>query len=142
MCLLTPDCEVNSAFATSVTLATMDAPSSPLLVACLCAQWCGTCRDYAPTFDAATAALGTAGHCVWIDIEDDAALVDSVDVENFPTLLIARGGRLLFFGTITPQPATLARLVSSALADALPAPASMPEVDALVRRLVGRATAR
>ena len=112
----------------------MDAPSSPLLVACLCANWCGTCRDYSATFDAAAAALGADGHCVWIDIEDDAELVDNVDVENFPTLLIARDGRLLFFGTITPQPAMLARLVSSALADALPAPASMPEVDALIAR--------
>ena len=120
----------------------MDAPSPPLLVACLCAQWCGTCRDYAATFDAAAAALGSDGRCVWIDIEDDAALLDSVDVENFPTLLIARGERLLFFGTITPQPATRARLVSSALAGALPAPASMPEFDALVRRLADRAMAR
>ncbi len=120
----------------------MDAPSSPLLIACLCANWCGTCRDYGATFDAAIATLGAAGRGMWIDIEDDASLVEDVDVENFPTLLIARGGRLLFFGTITPQPATLARLMSSALADALPAPASIPEVEALVQRLVGRAAAR
>ena len=120
----------------------MDVLPSPLLVACLCANWCGTCRDYTATFDAAATALGAVGHCVWIDIEDNAALVDDVDVENFPTLLIARDGRLLFFGAITPQPATLARLVSSALADALPAPASMPEVDALVWRLMDKATAR
>jgi hypothetical protein len=66
----------------------MDAPSSssPLLVACLCAQWCGTCRDYETTFDAALATLGAAARGVWIDIEDDAALVDNVDVEDFPTL--------------------------------------------------------
>jgi thioredoxin 1 len=120
----------------------MNAPSPPLLVACLCARWCGTCGDYTATFDAAAVALGAAGHCVWIDIEDDAALVDNVDVENFPTLLIARGERLLFFGTITPQPGTLARLVSRALADALPPPAPMPEVDALVQRLADKVAAR
>ncbi len=118
----------------------MDAPP-PLLVACLCAQWCGTCRDYRATFEAAIAALGGTGRGAWIDIEDDAALVDNLDVEDFPTLLIARGPRLLFFGTITLQPPTLARLLSSALADALPAPATMPEVDALVQRLAGAATA-
>ena len=109
--------------------------SSPLLVACLCAQWCGTCRDYVPTFEA----LGAAVQTLWIDIEDDAALVDSVDVENFPTLLIARGEQLLFFGTITPHAQTLARLVNSALAGELPAPLAMPEVEALVRRLAARA---
>ena len=25
--------------------------SSPLLVACLCAAWCGTCREYEPLFE-------------------------------------------------------------------------------------------
>ncbi len=117
-------------------------PSSPLLVACLCAQWCGTCRDYETTFDAALATLGAAAHGVWIDIEDDAALVDSVDVEDFPTLLIARDGQLLFFGPITPQPPTLARLLSSALAGELPPPPPLPDVQALVQRLAGTTTAR
>jgi thiol-disulfide isomerase/thioredoxin len=115
----------------------MDAPSSssPLLVACLCARWCGTCRDYQTTFDAALATLGAAARGVWIDIEDDAALVDNVDVEDFPTLLIARGGELLFFGTITPQPPTLARLLSRASAGELPPPPPLPDVQALVQRL-------
>lgn len=121
----------------------MDAPSpssSPLLVACLCAQWCGTCRDYRPTFDAALATLGGAARGVWIDIEDDAALVDTVDVEDFPTLLIARDGKLLFFGTITPQPPTLARLLSRASDGELPAPPAQPEVQALVERLAATPT--
>ena len=119
----------------------MDQYPPSLLVACLCAGWCGTCRDYVPTFDAALAALGAAARGTWIDIEDDAELVDSVDVEDFPTLLIARGETVLFFGTITPQPATLARLLASALAGELPTPAPMPDVEALVGRLA-RARAR
>ena len=91
-----------------------------LLVACLCARWCGTCRDYVPVLDALARKHGAALHCVWVDIEDHAETLGEVDVEDFPTLLIARGDALLFYGPITPQPATLGRLVESALAGGLP----------------------
>jgi len=109
--------------------------TSPLLVVCLCAQWCGTCRDYVATFEAAAPAFGAAIQWRWIDIEDEAALLDGVDVEDFPTLLIARDDRVLFFGTITPQPQTLARLLASALAGELPRVAPDADLDALVRHL-------
>lgn len=109
-----------------------------LRVLCLCAGWCGVCRDYRATFDDASAAfddsVGASAAFSWFDIEDDAALLDDVDVENFPTLLIARGDRTLFFGTITPQPATLARLVQGALDGELRTLVDAPEVDAFVRR--------
>ena len=88
-------------------------------MACLCAQWCDTCRDYAPVFAACAAGFGVRVQPLWIDIEDDAELIDGIDVENFPTLLLARGDALLFLGPITPQPQTLARLVASALAGEL-----------------------
>ncbi len=51
----------------------------------------------------------------WIDIEDRADLVDPVDVENFPTVLISHLGVPLFFGTITPHAETLRRLVQNTL---------------------------
>ena len=88
-------------------------------MACLCAAWCDTCRDYRPVFEAGAAAFGAQVQPLWIDIEDDAELIDGIDVENFPTLLLAQGDVLLFLGPITPQPQTLARLVASALADDL-----------------------
>lgn len=112
-----------------------DDDNEHLRVVCLCAAWCGVCRDYRAAFDAAAAEAGAAATFAWIDIEDDAELVDDIDVENFPTLLIARGAQALFFGTITPQPGTLARLVKSALAGELTPPAFGAPVDALVRRL-------
>jgi len=110
-------------------------PGERLRVVCLCADWCGVCRDYRATFDSASASFGARAEFSWIDIEDDAALLDDVDVENFPTLLLARGARALFFGTITPQPATLARLVQSALDGELQPLADAAAIDALVRRL-------
>jgi thioredoxin 1 len=88
----------------------------PLLVACLCARWCGTCGAYRAVFDALAAELGAQAQFVWVDIEDQADALGDVDVEDFPTLLVARAETLLFLGPLTPQPATLARLLRSALA--------------------------
>jgi len=80
-------------------------PSTPtpdnLLVACLCAQWCGTCRDYQPLFSQLQNEFAPA-QFVWIDIEDQADLVDPLDVDNFPTLLIASGGQARFSGPSRP----------------------------------------
>jgi thioredoxin 1 len=92
------------------------AAETPLLVACLCARWCGTCGAYRAVFDTLGAELGAQAQFVWVDIEDQAETLGDVDVEDFPTLLVARGEALLFFGPLTPQPATLARLLRSALA--------------------------
>jgi thioredoxin 1 len=106
-----------------------------LRVVCFCAQWCGVCRDYAALFAHAAAQFGAQAEFRQIDIEDEAELLGSVDVENFPTLLITRGARPVFFGTITPHAQTLARLVQTALADALPPPSADPAIDALAQRV-------
>ena len=79
---------------------------------CLCAAWCGTCGIYRPLFDE----LGRAHPNVrfeWVDIEDESDLVDDLDVETFPTLLIADGERALFLGPLLPQAPVLARLLAS-----------------------------
>ena len=96
----------------------MNAPraaDAPWLVACLCAQWCGTCRDYRAVFDALRDEIGAAARFVWVDIEDESDALGDIDVEDFPTLLVARGDTVFFFGPLTPQPPMLARLVRSAL---------------------------
>ena len=110
-------------------------PSLPLLLACLCAQWCGVCRDYAPLFEQAAAGFGEQVRVRWIDIEDEADLLDGLDVDNFPTLLIARGDALLFFGTVTPHAQTLSRLVAGALAGDLAQIDGNGSAAALARRL-------
>ena len=87
----------------------------PLLVAGLCAQWCGTCREYEPLFDQQSRAFAEQASFAWVDVEDHDEVLGSLDVENFPTLLIARGDEVLFYGVVTPHAQTLARLVQTAL---------------------------
>jgi thiol-disulfide isomerase/thioredoxin len=72
------------------------------IVACLCAAWCDTCRQYRSRFDA-LAARHPDKRFVWIDIEDQADVVGDLDVENFPTLLIQRADTVAFFGTVLPD---------------------------------------
>lgn len=97
------------------TTATPDGRSGRFIVACLCAEWCSSCREYRDTF--AQVAQHFAGvRFVWVDVEDQAELVDGIDVENFPTVLIASDEGPRFFGPLTPQPDTLVRLVRAHLA--------------------------
>ena len=48
---------------------------------------------------------------VWVDVEDEADLIDPIEVEDFPTILIAKGQNPLFFGTVLPHIETLERLI-------------------------------
>jgi len=83
-----------------------------LLVACLCATWCKTCTEFRGTFDK-LAAENAGAKFVWLDVEDDSALVGDIDIENFPTLAVFRGGRPLFYGVTMPQEGVVARTLAS-----------------------------
>jgi thioredoxin 1 len=103
-----------------------------LLVACLCAEWCTSCREYRGRLEQVRLRLPHAAF-VWIDIEDEADLVHPVEVENFPTVLIAVGSETRFFGPLTPQPETLERLVRAV--EGMPAIADR-EIAGLAQRIM------
>jgi len=91
---------------------------APLLVACLCAEWCLTCKAYRDTF-AAVAAAHPRARFVWVDIEDHADALesdghDAPDIVNFPTLLVLNGEVPLFFGTVLPHANVLERMLEPA----------------------------
>ena len=88
------------------------------IVACLCAEWCSTCRAYRPVFDEAAARVAAA-RFGWIDVEDQPDVPGDLEIETFPTLLIANGEQVAFFGTVTPHAGTLANLVERAMLDGL-----------------------
>lgn len=107
------------------------------LVACLCAGWCRTCDAYRGTF--AAAAREHPGYSfVWVDIEDEADALAPFDleVENFPTLLVAQGDELRFLGTLTPHAETLRRTIAAAQAGVQPGRA-VSDAAGLVRAVRG-----
>ncbi|MCM3565866.1 thioredoxin family protein [Hydrogenophaga intermedia] len=83
-------------------------------VVCLCADWCGTCRDYRPEFETLTGAQPD-WRTRWVDVEDFETVLDDVDITTFPLILIVDGaGTLCFAGPVTPQPGMLQRLCQAA----------------------------
>ncbi len=111
-------------------------PEPDLLVVCLCAQWCGVCRDYDAVFQQVASRFPRA-RFVWIDVEDESDLLDPVEVENFPTVLIAVGAEPRFFGTLTPHAGTIERMVRESAAGAALADAAL-SANADLRALVDR----
>jgi thioredoxin 1 len=81
-----------------------------ILVACLCAEWCGVCREYRSVFDQVRQRIPSV-RFVWVDVEDQSDLVDPVEVDDFPTLLIAADAEVRFFGPMIPRVDRLERMV-------------------------------
>ena len=109
-------------------------PGPASWVICLCADWCGLCRDYERVF-AQMAARYPSSRFVWLDIEDQADLVGDVEVETFPTLLIADAQGTRFLGPLTPQPQTLTRLLDSLERSSLSATPHLPATQLLLQAL-------
>ena len=100
---------------TPLTTASPASTTPQLWVYCLCAQWCGTCREYQPLFDRLAADMPQA-RFVWVDVEEHDALLGDLDIENFPTLLLADAQRRpCFAGTVLPHADTLQRMCQAAL---------------------------
>jgi thioredoxin 1 len=102
-------------------------------VLCLCADWCGTCREWRPQL------LAQAAHMPgvkfgWVDVEDQANAVGELDIQTFPTLLIAQGNRVRFLGPVLPAAAAITRLLESLESDPKAGNASA-DADALLARL-------
>jgi hypothetical protein len=109
-----------------------------LLVVCLCAEWCGVCRDYRERFDAVCVLIQAddpRAQFVWLDVEDEADFLHPLDVENFPTLLIGVDDSPRFWGAITPQAATLERLVRSIAHGTGNPPQDNPALSALLGKI-------
>src|SRR5690606_1606093 len=96
-------------------LQALDNPNT-WLVACYCAAWCDTCGDYRGAFQALSERYPQ--HLfLWVDVEDHPELLDDLDVENFPTLLIQTGGQPRFFGTMLPYISHLERMLQAVQED-------------------------
>lgn len=121
--------------------AVTDALAREWLVGCLCAEWCGVCREYRPRFTELQARFPQAAF-LWIDIETYADWADDFEIEDFPTLLIQHGDDVRFLGPMLPYPAHLRRTLESLLdagdlARPTRAAEGVPDLRALLRQHAG-----
>lgn len=101
-----------------------------LQVVALCAEWCSNCVAWRPVFEAVVSADAQGRASRWIDIEDEAELLEraQVEVQTFPFVLLAVNGEPRFLGPVGPAAGALERLLVAA--PGLPA-LSHPHPDAL-----------
>lgn len=110
--------------------------TSPLVVLALCADWCGTCRDFQQVLQRLAEARPEIVFA-WADIEDDAELVGDIDVESFPTLAVFRAGQALHYGVSLPQEGLVARMIDALAARPPQAASAMAEEVVALGRWIG-----
>jgi len=103
-------------------------------VVCLCAAWCGVCREWTPVFEQLAAAYPQV-RFAWVDVEDEADAMGDVDIETFPTVLVAQGSHARFFGPVQPSPVQLSRLLDKLISSPATERAAAPEAGPLLARL-------
>jgi hypothetical protein len=73
------------------------------------------CRTYREPFEQVAKQFPQL-RFAWLDVEDQAAWVGDLDIETFPTLLVAEPRGARFLGALTPHAPTLSRLLESLMA--------------------------
>lgn len=104
------------------------------LVVCLCAAWCGTCKQYQQPFEQLAAQFPQM-RFVWLDVEDREDVAGDLDIETFPSLLVAQGGQARFLGPVLPQTGVLARMLQALPDDPAARPADVAEAQELLARV-------
>ena len=86
------------------------AANNQRIVICFCAALCRTCDSFLDAFKDLSEKFPEQVF-LWVDIEDEDSLLDDLDVENFPTILIQEAGENLFYGTMLPYIGHLERMI-------------------------------
>lgn len=103
-------------------------------ILCLCAEWCNVCRALHPDFEALSADWPQI-RFAWVDVEDEETLVEELEIETFPTMLIGNADEVRFLGPVQPRAEVLARLLAGLTSDdgvALDDPAALAALQAVI----------
>lgn len=89
-----------------------------------CAEWCGSCREFKEHFNSIEI-YGLSKK--WLDIENEAVLLENIDIDNLPTILAVSDDELSFyFGEIPPNKIFLEKILKDISLGKI-APSILPE---------------
>ncbi len=75
-----------------------------------CADWCSSCREFKPNFDALNIPSLSR---YWVDIEKDEWLMSEIEVENLPSVfLVSTDKASWYFGEIRPSSLFLEKILN------------------------------
>lgn len=100
--------------AADVTGGAREPQPMPWRVAVFCADWCRVCREFVPQLQRSLGGRDDV-RLLCLDIESFPDEEDLLDIENFPTLLLADAqGRARYAGAVLPKVAAVEQLIDSA----------------------------
>ena len=117
-----------------MTAAASHSPDSHWQAICLCAAWCGVCRDWDRVFRGLAHTFPNV-RFAWVDVEDEADAMGDLEIETFPTLLVAQDGHARFLGPVQPMAGEVSRLLKQLIAHPRAAHSVPTEAHALLHRL-------
>ena len=75
------------------------------------ATWCGPCKTMHPILENVKARVGDKARIIKIDVDQQQALAMQYNVQAIPTLLLFKGGQVIWRQSGVMQPAQLAALI-------------------------------
>lgn len=81
-----------------------------MMLVLFCADWCSSCREFKPAFDALNISDLSR---YWVDIEKDERLMSEIEVENLPSVFVLSNDKLSwYFGAIRPNSLFLEKIIA------------------------------
>ena len=86
--------------------------SEPVLVD-FSAEWCGPCKQLKPILEQVKSKVGAQAKIIKIDVDKNRALADKFQIRSVPTLILFKGGKVVWRQSGVVPASTLESIIRS-----------------------------